>query len=101
MYKLLALYPRPADPDHFRHYYETSHLPLARTMPGLGASRHSFTPEGLGEASPWFCVWEGEFADRAAFEAAVASNIGQKTAADIAHYASGGVTLIHYETTEA
>jgi uncharacterized protein (TIGR02118 family) len=101
MYKLLALYPAPADAAHFKRYYEESHLPLARTMQGLKASRHSFTPEGLGEASPWFCVWEGEFADRAAFDAALASEIGQKTAADIANYASGGVTLIHYEAKEA
>ena len=74
-----------------------SHLPLARTLPGLLASRHSFTLEGLGAASPYFCVWEGEFADKAAFEAALASEIGQKTAADVANYASGGVTLVHYE----
>ncbi|HTK35098.1 MAG TPA: EthD family reductase [Caulobacteraceae bacterium] len=90
MYKVVALYPPPADPDRFRRYYEESHLPLARTMPGLTASRHSFAVEGLGEASPWFCIWEGDFADRAAFEAAVASEAGQKTAADIANYATGG-----------
>jgi uncharacterized protein (TIGR02118 family) len=101
MYKLIALYPQPTDPDHFRRYYEKRHLPLARTMPGLMASRHSFAVEGLGEASPWFCIWEGDFADKGAFEAAVASEAGQKTAADVANYATGGVTLIHYETKEA
>jgi uncharacterized protein (TIGR02118 family) len=100
MYKLIALYPQPTDPDHFRRYYEQNHLPLARTMPGLMASRHSFAVEGLGEPSPWFCIWEGDFADRGAFEAAVASEAGQKTAADVANYASGGVTLIHYEATQ-
>ena len=97
MYKLLALYPRPADPEHFRRYYEESHMPLARTLPGLLAHSYSFTPEGLGEPSPYFCVFEGAFSNRAAFDAAVASEIGQKTAADIANYATGGVTLLHYE----
>jgi uncharacterized protein (TIGR02118 family) len=101
MYKLIALYPAPADPAHFRRYYEQQHLPLARTLPGLLASRHSFAIEGLGAPSPYFCVWEGEFANKAAFEAAVASEIGQKTAADVANYASGGVTLIHYEAAGA
>jgi uncharacterized protein (TIGR02118 family) len=96
MYKLIALYPPPADPQHFRRYYEERHVPLARTMPGLVASRYSFSLEGLGEASPYFCIWEGEFADKAAFEAAVASDIGQKTAADVANYATGGVVLVHY-----
>jgi uncharacterized protein (TIGR02118 family) len=101
MYKLLALYPLPTDPAHFRHYYEENHLPLARTMPGLLASRHSFSAEGFGAPSPYFCVFEGDFADAAAFGAAVASDIGQKVAADVANYASGGVTILHYEATEA
>jgi hypothetical protein len=52
----------------------------------------------LGQASPYFCVWEGEFADKAAFGAAVGSDIGQKTAADVANYATGGVMLLHYES---
>jgi uncharacterized protein (TIGR02118 family) len=98
MYKLLALYPHPTDPDHFRRYYEETHLPLALTMPGLKGHRYTFTPEGLGAASPYFCVFEGDFADKASFEASLASDVGQRTAADVANYATGGVTLLHYET---
>jgi uncharacterized protein (TIGR02118 family) len=96
MYKLVALYPHPADPAHFRRYYEETHMPLARTLPGLRAHRYAFEPEALGAASPYFCVFEGEWDDKAAFEAAVASEIGRKTAADIANYATGGATLLHY-----
>ena len=96
MYKLMALYGPPADPDHFRSYYENTHVPLARTMPGLLSDRYTFAVEALGAPSPWFCVFEGEFADKASFEAALASEAGQKTAADIANYATGGVTLIHF-----
>ncbi|HTI66203.1 MAG TPA: EthD family reductase [Caulobacteraceae bacterium] len=99
MYKLLALYLPPADPDHFRRYYENHHMPLARALPGLLAHSYSFSPEGMGAPSPYFCVFEGAFANRAAFEAAVASDIGRKTAADVANYATGGVTLLHYEVT--
>jgi uncharacterized protein (TIGR02118 family) len=101
MYKLIALYPPPADPAHFRRYYEERHLPIARTMPGLVASRHSLAVEGVGAPSPYFCAWEGEFADRAAFEACLASPEGQATAGDIPNYATGGVVLIHYEVREA
>lgn len=101
MYKVLALYPPPTDPDHFRRYYEETHLPLSRTAPGLLTSRHTFAVEGMGQASPYFCVWEGEFADRATFEASLASEIGQKTLADIPNYATGGVVVLHYETREA
>ena len=42
MHKLVVLYPKPADPDHFREYYVTNHLPLVTRMPGLLAWRYSF-----------------------------------------------------------
>src|ERR1700681_139618 len=97
MHKVLALYPPPKDPAHFKRYYEETHLPLAMQLPGLVSSRYSFSPEGVGNPSPYFCVWEGAFADEAAMGAAMQSPIGQKVAADVPNYASGGVTLLHYE----
>ena len=42
MHKLVVLYPKPADPDHFRDYYVTNHLPLVTRLPGLLAWRYSF-----------------------------------------------------------
>jgi uncharacterized protein (TIGR02118 family) len=42
MHKLVVLYPKPADPDHFRDYYVNNHLPLVARMPGLLAWRYSF-----------------------------------------------------------
>ncbi len=101
MYKLLSMYSPPADPAHFRDYYVATHVPLAQAMPGLQASRYSFAVEGVGASSPYFCIFEGEFADMSAFEAALASEAGQKVAADIPNYATGGVTLVHYEAKEA
>jgi 4-carboxymuconolactone decarboxylase len=100
MYKVLALYPPPKDPAHFKRYYEETHLPLAGQMPGLLSSRYSFSSEGVGSPSPYFCIWEGEFADAAAMGAAMQSPIGQKVAADIANYASGGVTIVHFDAKE-
>ena len=97
MYKLLALYPQPTDPAHFKSYYVETHVPLANSMPGLLGSRYSFEPEGVTAPSPYFCVFEGDFADKAALEAALASPQGQATAADIPNYATGGITLLHYE----
>ena len=35
MHKLLVLYPEPADRAGFIQYYESTHLPLARKLPGL------------------------------------------------------------------
>jgi 4-carboxymuconolactone decarboxylase len=97
MHRVLALYPRPHDPAHFKKYYVEKHLPLAAQMPGLLSSRYSFAIEGVGAPSPYFCVWEGEFASEAAMAAATQSEIGQKVAADVANYATGGVTILHFD----
>ena len=97
MHKVVVLYNPPADPQHFRSYYETTHLPLAAKLPGLLASRHSFTISGPGGGpSPYFCIWEGEFADEAATARAMQSPIGQQVAADGVNYADGGMTLLQF-----
>jgi len=97
MHKVLALYPPPKDPVHFKRYYEETHLPLARQLPGLLSSRHTFSIDGVGGPSPYFCIWEGEFADAKAMGDSMESPIGQKVAADVANYATGGVTIVHFD----
>jgi len=97
MHRVLVLYPAPKDPAHFKKYYEETHLPLVSQMPGLLSSRYSFALEGVGAASPYFCVWEGEFASAAAMGAAMQSPIGQKVTADVANYATGGATVLHFD----
>jgi len=97
MHKVLALYPPPKDPAHFKRYYEETHLPLAQQLPGLLSSRHTFTMEGVGGPSPYFCIWEGEFRDAQAMAASMESPVGQKVAADIANYATAGVTIVHFD----
>jgi 4-carboxymuconolactone decarboxylase len=97
MYRLLALYNHPADPAYFKKYYEEVHLPLAAQLPGLVSSNYSLAIDGAGATAPYFCVWEGDFASEAAMQQALDSAIGQKVQADIANYASGGLTLVHFD----
>jgi 4-carboxymuconolactone decarboxylase len=101
MHIVLALYSQPKDPSHFQRYYEEKHLPLALQMPGLLYSRHSFSIAGVGSESPYFCIWEGAFADEAAMGAAMQSPVGQQVAADVANYASGGVSIVHFDAQSA
>lgn len=96
MHRLLVLYPEPADPDHFRDYYVARHLPLVKDWPGLLAWRYSFDVAATEGESPYFAAFEGDFADAAALAAAQASPHGRRLAADVAHYATGGVVVIHY-----
>jgi uncharacterized protein (TIGR02118 family) len=96
MHKLLVLYPEPADPDHFRDYYVNNHLPLVARMPGLLAWRYSFEVTATQGQTPYFAVFEAEFADLAAMTAARSSPQGQQVSADVANYATGGVVVVHY-----
>ncbi|GAA3277352.1 EthD family reductase [Dactylosporangium vinaceum] len=96
MHKLLVLYPEPADPEHFRHYYVTTHLPLVARLPGLLAWRYSFDVAATQGRTPYFAVFEAEFADAAAMTAARASPQGLEVTADVANYATGGAIVVHY-----
>ena len=96
MHKLVVLYSKPADPDHFRDYYVTNHLPLVMRLPGLLAWRYSFDVAATQGQTPYFAVFEAEFADAGAMTAARASPEGQQAAADVANYATGGAVVIHY-----
>ncbi|MDN3027505.1 EthD family reductase [Streptomyces sp. S.PB5] len=96
MHKLLVLYPEPVDPEHFRDYYVTKHLPLVRNWPGLLAWRYSFDVAATEGEAPYFAVFEADFADAAAMAAAQASEHGRRLTADVANYATGGVIVIHY-----
>jgi uncharacterized protein (TIGR02118 family) len=96
MHKLVVLYPEPADPDHFREYYVNHHLPLVTRMPGLLAWRYSFEVAATQGETPYFAVFEAEFADAAAMSASRSSPQGQLVSADVANYATGGAVVIHY-----
>jgi uncharacterized protein (TIGR02118 family) len=96
MHKTLVLYPKPDDPDHFRDYYVTKHLPLVREWPGVLAWRYSFDVAATNGEAPYFAVFEADFADAAALAAARASPQGQRLVADVANYATGGVVVIDY-----
>ena len=100
MHKALVLYPPPKDPQAFREYYESIHIPLASRIPGLRAYRYSFdlsAPEG---ESPYFAVFEAEWDDAQAMREGLSSPEGQATLADVPNYATGGVVMVDYPVKE-
>jgi uncharacterized protein (TIGR02118 family) len=94
---LLVLYPPPTDPDHFRSYYEETHLELVAEFPGLRGYSYAFDVAAAEGDSPYFCVFEADFDDADALAAAQASPQGQAIRADVANYATGGVVVVNYE----
>src|SRR3954469_12625129 len=97
MHRLLVLYPPAADPNHSRSHYEDTHLPLVAKLPGLRGCRYSFDVAAAEGESPYFCVFEADFDDAAAYSAAMASPAGQATRADVPNYATGGAVVLNYE----
>ena len=65
-------------------------------MPGLLAWRYSFDVAATQGQTPYFAVFEAEFADAAAMTASRSSPQGRQVAADVANYATGGAVVIHY-----
>ena len=55
MHCLTVTYVAPDDPAHFRDYYVNTHIPLARSLPGLISLSYRF-PEPMTPAPAPFCI---------------------------------------------
>ncbi|WP_409462239.1 EthD family reductase [Amycolatopsis sp. GA6-003] len=100
MHKLLVLYPPPDDPAAFAEYYEKHHLPLVQKLPGLLGWRYSLQVHAEPE-SPYFAVFEAEFADAAAYAAAMATPQGEAVRRDVPNYATGGAIVLDYPVAQS
>ncbi len=99
MAKLFAIYQQPANPAEFDRYYFKTHVPLAKTLPGL-RSYEVTRGDVMGMAGKHgtYLVAILEFDSMAAIGAAMSSPQGQATAADLANFASAGVDVMMGET---
>ena len=99
MAKLFAIYQQPANPAEVDRYYFKTHVPLAKTLPGL-RSYEVTRGDVMGMAGKHgaYLVAILEFDSMAAIGAAMSSPQGQATAADLANFASAGVDVMMGET---
>ncbi len=95
MHCLTVIYPRPDDEAHFKKYYEETHIPLARQMPGLKSCHYAF-PAAVGPAEVPFCIFQAYFESPQAMGQAMQSPIGAKVAADVPNYSPKGATIFHF-----
>mgnify|MGYP006354540809 CR=1 FL=1 len=91
MARFVVMYDTPSDVDAFEHHYTEVHIPLAKQYPGLRRYTRSHEPAAvIGE--PCYMVVMLDWDDMAALEAALESEIGQRTAeeaaANLARYAT-------------
>ena len=96
---VLALYNKPADPTHFEQYYYGTHVPIAKQLPGL--RKYTTNKGAIGApdgAAAYYLVAVLEFDSMEAIQKALSSSEGQATVADVPKFASGGISLLMYET---
>ena len=99
MAKLFAIYQQPKDSAAFDSYYFNTHVPLAKTIPGLRSYEVTRgNVMGMAGKHAVYLVAILEFDSMEAIGAAMASAQGQATAADLANFASAGVDVMMGET---
>jgi uncharacterized protein (TIGR02118 family) len=100
---MVAIYKKPADVEAFqKHYFET-HIPLAKTMPGLRKYEVSQGPiTVLAGSTDVYLIGAVYFDDLEAMKKAFASPEGRATAADRQLYAPDdtGVQIFAFDTRE-
>ena len=101
MAQLVVTYGKPADPAAFDAHYRDVHIPLANAIPGLRRYEVSdgpvLTPEGPSDVHMIATLTFDGLADIAA---AFASPQGQAAAAEVACFATGGASMLMFETRE-
>ena len=99
MAKLYAIYQEPADEAAFDAYYFSSHVPLAKTIPGL-LSYEVTRGNVMGMAGKHgvYLVATLAFESMESIALAMASDEGRATAADLANFASAGVDVLMADT---
>ena len=86
MTRLIVLYKKPKDPEHFEKYYREVHGPMTGKLYGIGDCKYGRVSALDGGAGEFFWYWSGAFDSRQAALDAMASPAGQAGAADVPNY---------------
>jgi uncharacterized protein (TIGR02118 family) len=95
MVKLTVLYGHPTDPAAFERYYAQTHMPIAQKVQGvrrIELAKVTGSPDG--GPSAFYRMAELYFDDAKHLQSVMATEAMQKTVADLANFATGGVTVL-------
>jgi uncharacterized protein (TIGR02118 family) len=94
MVKLMVLYGHPKDPAAFERYYSEIHMPIAAQIQGVNVEVGKVMGAPDGGATPFYRVAEVVFDNTEHMQTVLATPEAQRTVADIANFATGGVTVL-------
>lgn len=93
--QLTVLYGHPQDPTAFDRYYQQTHAPLAKRIPGLkGYIANKPAALNPQEQTPYYLIAELYFENMETLQAGLQSPEGQEAAGDTQNFATGGLTLV-------
>ena len=97
MSKVIILYRKPKDPNHFMKHFGEVHAPLIAKLPGLRS--HSFGPTKSldGLESAYFWIFIGTFDSQEAISEAFGSPEGKATVVDVQNYSENAPTMLYLE----
>lgn len=95
MIKLTVLYGHPVDPTAFEAYYFNTHMPLVSLIHGVvKAETTKFMSAADGGKPAYYRIAELYFTSPEELQKAMGSPEGAATTADLANFASGGLTIL-------
>jgi uncharacterized protein (TIGR02118 family) len=96
--QLIALYKTPKDAKAFDAYYFSTHVPLAKKIPGL--QKYEVSDGGVGGpgGGAYHLVALLTFKSAADIGAGLGTPEGQAAAGDLGNFADGGVELLVFDT---
>lgn len=100
MFKLIALYKTPQDPEAFMAHYKGAHVSLVAKVPGLRKVEVTKVVNTLMGDQGNFLLAEMYFADEASYKAAMKSPENAAAGKDLGTFAAGLVTLMKGEVLE-
>jgi uncharacterized protein (TIGR02118 family) len=101
MARLVVLYKTPKNAEAFDEHYASTHIPLAKKVPGLKKYDISQGPVGAPAGpSGIHLVATLYFDSLDALKAGLSSPEGQAAAGDLANFADGGADLYMFDTKD-
>jgi uncharacterized protein (TIGR02118 family) len=101
MARLVVLYKTPKNAEAFDKHYASTHIPLAKKVPGLKKYDISQGPVGAPAGpSGIYLVATLYFDSLDALKAGLSSPEGQAAAGDLANFADGGADLYMFDTKD-
>jgi uncharacterized protein (TIGR02118 family) len=101
MAKLVALYKKPTDAAAFNAYYYSTHVPIAKKIPGLRRYEVSAGPVATPQGDSMYnLVAILSFDSMGSIQQALNSPEGQAAAGDLANFAQAGVELLIFDSKD-